>query len=124
MERIEMFAALFEPANGWLDDETMRREFAAFEASLKGGAKLETPVVHLNGTSKQGLLDQLREATRAINTAREKLHLAAPHGRDYYVRDDDAYRRAAVQHRSRDERLGSVYDELMEIVRAVRDQGR
>lgn len=31
MTRFEAFCILFEPANGWKDDETARADFAAFE---------------------------------------------------------------------------------------------
>lgn len=33
--RREMFRALFEPPNGWKDDETFSADFAAFEATIR-----------------------------------------------------------------------------------------
>ena len=43
------------------------------------------PCVHLNGTSKAALLDQLSEVYAALENARNTLKNAAPNGRDYYI---------------------------------------
>ena len=43
------------------------------------------PMVHLNGTSKKELLEQLENAYRAVVDAGRVLARATPHDRDYYV---------------------------------------
>lgn len=91
----------------------------------KDGNKLEVPTVHLNGTSKQELLLQLREAYRAVNKAKEALRATVPHLRDYYVQDstDQVYERAREQHNSRHDMLNTVMEQLEAIASAVQDQG-
>jgi len=48
-------------------------------------AKIVAPCVHLNGTSKAALMDQLSKVYAALETARDMLKQAAPNGRDYYI---------------------------------------
>lgn len=43
------------------------------------------PCVHLNGTSKQELMDNLDSVHRALEVARDQLKIAAPNGRDWYL---------------------------------------
>ena len=43
------------------------------------------PCVHLNGTSKQELMDNLESIHTALEKARDALKAAAPNGRDYYL---------------------------------------
>ena len=92
---------------------------------------LAVPTVHLNGTSKQELLDQLQNAFRAVREAQNVLAKAAPHGRDYYVQDADhpamkggAIFTAQAQHHARMAKLAGVCEELEQIAIAVQDQGR
>lgn len=80
---------------------------------------LAIPSVHLNGTSKESLEQQLREAASAVATAIEKLNAAAPHPRDYYVQNGDAFMRAQAEYRVRLERLESVGKELLEIYEGI-----
>lgn len=85
--------------------------------------ELAIPVVHLNGTSKDALVEQLRHALEAVNRASDAVASAAPHGRDYYVKaDKDAYTVAARQHASRIIRLRDIAKELEEIGLGVLDQ--
>lgn len=77
---------------------------------------LVIPTVHLNGTGKEGLVNQLMEAAFAVRNASEALAKARPHGRDYYVQaDPDALRKATDQHEDRMHKLRQVYDELEHI---------
>jgi hypothetical protein len=46
---------------------------------------LEIPTVHLNGTSRDELISQLRGAMEAVHAAEKALAQAGPHARDYYV---------------------------------------
>jgi hypothetical protein len=59
------------------------------------------PTVHLNGTSKGSLEEQLRDAYDAVQVAMDKLSDAAPNGRDYYPQSPDAYYQAREEHCAR-----------------------
>lgn len=76
---------------------------------------LAVPTIHLNGSGKKNLTEQLENAVIALNNALDALQQAAPHGRDYYPQGDDAYNLAARQHRSRIESLHLVQNELKDI---------
>lgn len=84
---------------------------------------LIAPRVHLNGDTKAELQGQIAEATAAISTARNALQLTCPNARNYYVIGPDAFTRALAEYRSRQERLSSVYDELVAIFDAI-DAGK
>jgi hypothetical protein len=77
--------------------------------------ELTVPTVHINGTSRDELLEQIRDAYLAIGKAMEALAKASPNGRDYYPQGDEACRAARKEHQSRAERLASVRDELLTI---------
>lgn len=85
-------------------------------------AKLRIPTVHLNGTSKNQLLEQLCSAIDAVHAAGRALANAAPNGRDYYTQSGDAIREATQQHEERMTKLRSVADDLEQIALAVSDQ--
>lgn len=106
-------------AKGLVSRESRAQLFADRRAVLRFvahvGRKPLAPYVHLNGTSKEELLVQLRCARAAIETARDVLQLARPHGRDYYVISDTALKQAEGEHLSRMERLTSVLEEITEI---------
>ena len=44
------------------------------------------PQVNINGTSREALIDQLREVIAALNLAINTMASAMPHGRDYHFR--------------------------------------
>lgn len=46
---------------------------------------MTTPIVHLNGTSRDDLIEQRVNAVMALAQARRAVTLMAPNGRDYYV---------------------------------------
>jgi hypothetical protein len=80
---------------------------------------LMIPTVHLNGTSRNELQNQLFNARKAIRTAIEALSAACPHDRDYYVQSPNAGPVARNQHRDRLRRLISVQTELEIILEKV-----
>jgi len=84
--------------------------------------KLAVPTVHLNGTSKESLVEQLSEANNAVQDALKALGQANPHMRDYYVQEDGAFYWARDQHGDRMRRLASVGRELVEVAIAIQDQ--
>lgn len=80
---------------------------------------LAVPTIHLGGTSRQELLDQLSNAMAAVSDAEAALGAACPNGRDYYVQGQDAIQEALRQHANRLHNLRAVYIELNEIAEAV-----
>lgn len=80
---------------------------------------LLTPTVHMNGTSREELIQQLCDAHHAINKAQEVLAQAAPNGRDYYPQGADAMWTAQKQHRTRVARLAATAAELMAIAEII-----
>jgi hypothetical protein len=84
---------------------------------------LATPTVHINGTSKQALIDQLGDAIHALHEAGRKLAAATPNARDYYVQGNDAFTTAMRQHDARMTKLREIVAELETIGDAVFDQG-
>ena len=77
------------------------------------------PTIHLNGTSRQELLEGYLSAIAALNRAIDEVSLTAPNGRDYYVQDGEAWRRASAEHQHRMQRLNAVREEIMEIAAAI-----
>jgi hypothetical protein len=84
--------------------------------------KLMIPSVHMNGTSRKDLLQQLEHASRAIGEAMEALREACPHDRDYYVQGPTAGPAAREQHRNRLRKLGAVQAEIETIYEGVVDR--
>lgn len=80
---------------------------------------MQTPTIHLNGTSKEALLEQWEEAYNALRIAIEKLAAAAPNGRDYYPQGPDAFAKATEEHRERLRKLTTVHAELQELAETV-----
>ena len=70
-----------------------------------------TPIIHMNGTSKRALIDQLCTAYRAVQDAMDALRQASPNGRDFYP-EPGRLQKAEAQHRARQERLQAVLESL------------
>lgn len=81
------------------------------------------PTVHMNGTSKKELLEQLSNAYGACRIAGQTLRSAWPNGRDYYVQDSGAFGRAVQEWESRLERIDSVAKELEAIAVGIEEAG-
>lgn len=81
------------------------------------------PTIHLNGTSKERLIEALGDAYAAINDAQAKLRECAPNGRDYYPQGPDAINKAQDEHRSRQQKLEDVKTDLEKLVEAIDAQG-
>lgn len=59
--------------------------------------KVQCPLVHLNGTSKEDLLDQVRNASIIARELKSALSTMYPNMRDYYPLGEEAYTRAKAQ---------------------------
>lgn len=74
--------------------------------------EIQAPIVHLNGTSKEYLQEQIEAAYSALNAAYDVLKKTAPNGRDYYPLGPDAMKRAQDQHTNRLIRISNTLTEL------------
>ena len=86
--------------------------------------KLIIPTVHLNGSSRDSLLEQATDAREALYKAIESLYAAAPNGRDYYVQESNAFRAACKQWSDRLDALRDVLKDLQAIALGIADQGK
>lgn len=77
------------------------------------------PTIHLNGTSKEQLLDDLGEASNALDAAYRALKECAPNGRDYYPQGAAALRQATEEHLDRLRRLDAIKAEVNALAVAI-----
>ncbi len=64
--------------------------------------EVQSPCIHLNGTSQDSLLETRSDAYYALQLAYDAVKQTAPNGRDYYVAGDDkALQQATDQHMAR-----------------------
>jgi hypothetical protein len=75
------------------------------------------PHVHLNGDSRQTLLDDFAAATSALRKAIDVVQKTAPNGRNFYnhPEGEGAMARATHEHLDRLRRLLAVNQELLTI---------
>jgi broad specificity polyphosphatase/5'/3'-nucleotidase SurE len=73
---------------------------------------LNVPTVHINGTGKRELLEQLSRAAHALREADAALAQATPHDRDYYVQGPSEGPQARREHADRRARIQEVITEL------------
>lgn len=81
-----------------------------------------TPTIHLNGTSGTDLMSQTTDAMIALSDAIKALQAAGPHGRDYYVQGDTAFRQAHEEYGARIEKLYEVQADLVAISQSIYTQ--
>jgi len=93
----------------------------AFRYAIHAGS-LVLPVVHLNGTSREELMDQREKAWEAIGDAFEAVKQMAPNGRDYYP-IDGLLEKAIEQHKRRLRTLQELQDELQEEIDRIGGKG-
>ncbi len=85
---------------------------------MKTKSGLIAPTVNMNGTSKQELLKQLRDVSRAIHEAVDMMRVAAPHGLDYQI-GPETYAQARAQWETQIVRLHDTRREIDEIAETV-----
>jgi hypothetical protein len=81
---------------------------------------LTYPLVHMNGTSAEGLKKDWCEAHRTLQQAYYKIRECAPHMRDYYPMADAAGKFTAARN-EHDARLQRVHD-IMDEYEALADE--
>ena len=77
------------------------------------------PLVHLNGTGRNGLMEQLHKAHDAGRAFQHALAEMRPHGRDYYPIGQDAYSKARADHDEREAAVERVMADLAVLVEAL-----
>lgn len=77
------------------------------------------PTIHLNGTSKERLIESLCEASGKLNDAYEAMKQTAPNGRDYYPQGPDALGKATEEHFARLRKLDGVKEEIDALTIAI-----
>lgn len=80
------------------------------------------PIVHLNGSGRQNLIDALANAYSAIEQAAEALKQTAPNGRDYYPAGPEALEAASSQYIRRNRALRDLQEELQEEIYLIEEQ--
>lgn len=65
------------------------------------------PTVHLNGTSREDLLEAIEQAYLAVSEAQSKLAQTAPNARDYYPQREypQSFHTAQDEHSARMQKL-------------------
>lgn len=81
------------------------------------------PTLHLNGTSKGTLIDELCEASHALNVAYAAMKRCGPNGRDYYLQGPEAINVATDEHSDRLRRLDAIKHEIDELTLAIAKGG-
>ena len=77
------------------------------------------PTLHLNGSSRESLLQEYITAMDALRRAVEALQKTSPNGRDYYTQGPDALPKALKEHSLRLHRLADTIHELNTIAEHV-----
>ena len=80
---------------------------------------MQLPTIHLNGTSKASLIEDLCEASQTLNLAYEAMKRTGPNGRDYYPQGPAALEAATNEHMDRLRRLDAVKKEIDELTLAI-----
>ncbi len=84
---------------------------------------MRIPTIHMNGTSAERLIEDLCNASAAIDTAYGALKQTAPNGRDYYPQGPDALHEATKEHHDRLRRLDAIKSEIDQLTVAI-DQAK
>lgn len=81
------------------------------------------PLVHMNGTGKNGLTEPIDAALDAIRNAYDALKKCNPNGRDYYNHPQapQAMEKAQQEHRARFLALHNLQSELEALWQAIDD---
>ena len=83
--------------------------------------ELSIPTVHMNGTSKNELLDQLSSVYEALDNVLDVMRNASPNGRDYYTQEHGSFEKAVTEHRHRALKVYAVRDEVETLIYCIDD---
>jgi hypothetical protein len=82
-----------------------------------------TPIVHMNGTGKQTLLNQREDVYTALREVERCICQMAPNGRDYYP-EPGRMELAQAQHARRLGMLKQLMSEMVAEAEAIQEAGR
>lgn len=77
------------------------------------------PTLHMNGTTKDALIESLCSASQALDLAYQALKETAPNGRDYYPQGPAALNAATDEHLDRLRRLDGIKKEIDALTIAI-----
>ena len=77
------------------------------------------PVVHMNGTTADELIDNLRAVCDGLRATEEALAKAAPNQRDYYPAGLGLWNAALLQHSRRREAIETMLREINEEMEGI-----
>jgi hypothetical protein len=80
------------------------------------------PTIHLNGSSKQFLIDQWSKTMEMLRLSMDCMRDCTPNGRDYYPQGEGVTEKARDEHADRSRKIQEVHDELMQIAIGVDKQ--
>ena len=80
-----------------------------------------TPTIHLNGTSREALLTQCKNAKAALHNAYDAMREAQPNARDYYPQGDGAFKKAQQEHLERLARVQALMSEYAIMMEEICD---
>lgn len=83
-----------------------------------------TPTIHMNGTSREDLLEENAVAVVSLQRAFSAVAKAAPNARDYHLQGGDAFGKALAEHDERLKKIDTVRLELVAIANAISDGGK
>lgn len=85
---------------------------------------MTTPTIHLNGTSRDALIESRSRVYDALRNTLDAMKEMAPNGRDYYVDPDpDAFESARRLHERRGQVVLDLMAEIESEMDAICDQG-
>jgi hypothetical protein len=79
------------------------------------------PTIHMNGTSKNDLLEGWLKMSHALNAAITAMVEEGPNGRDYYTQGDGVFYKAQDEQRERIKKIAAVKEEIDTIVEHIAD---
>lgn len=121
-QAISMAAGAAQIANKW-EGAYQQAVLECDEAirALESEQALRLPTIHLNGTSRESLLQQVRRARITGNEFQAALQEMAPHERDYYPQGPGALAAVSEQHRDRMKKVHEILGELAQIADHIAD---
>jgi len=82
---------------------------------------MKTPTIHINGTSRQDLVEQYVNARSALHEAIRAMQATAPNGRDYYPQGLQAIHEASSEHQERLYKLEVMAGEMFDLALACNE---
>ncbi len=80
---------------------------------------MQLPTIHLNGDSRETLIEGYCNASNAIEEAYQALKQTSPNGRNFYPQGPEAMAKAEEEHMGRLRRLDAIKIELTDLIVAI-----